>query len=130
MKSQPLLVSIIISIMAVFVIVGASLVAKLSSVNKLYHNESLKNIELSKINNTLNNKISSLEKRNNDLESKNSALKKEVNGFKDQIANDVIKIEKLKKYKEVLEDKLKEELMKSNNSDVTAGDKSIQPVKE
>ena len=124
MKNQPLLVSIIIGIIVVFVIVGASLVAKLSTVNKLYHDESLKNMELAKKNDSLNSKIASLEKKNNDLENKKSALEKEIDGLKDQIANDAIEIDKLKKYKEVLEDKLKDELM--NSSNITGKGKSMR----
>jgi len=124
MKNQPLLVSIIIGIIVVFVIVGASLVAKLSTVNKLYHDESLKNMELAKKNDSLNSKIASLEKKNNDLENKKSALEKEIGTLKDQIANDAIEIDKLKKYKEVLEDKLKDELM--NSSNITGKGKSMR----
>ena len=124
MKNQPLLVSIIIGIIVVFVIVGASLVAKLSAVNKLYHDESLKNMELAKKNDSLNSKIASLEKKNNDLENKKSALEKEIGTLKDQIANDAIEIDKLKKYKEVLEDKLKDELM--NSSNITGKGKSMR----
>ena len=124
MKNQPLLVSIIIGIIVVFVIVGASLVAKLSTVNKLYHDESLKNMELAKKNDSLNHKIASLEKKNNDLENKKSALEKEIGTLKDQIANDAIEIDKLKKYKEVLEDKLKDELM--NSSNITGKGKSMR----
>ena len=116
MRNQPLLVSIIIGIIVVFVIVGASLVAKLSTVNKLYHSESLKNMELAKKNDSLNSKIASLEEKNKILEKKKIVLEKEIISLKDEIANDAVKIDKLEKYKEVLEDKLKDELIKNSNA--------------
>jgi len=124
MKNQPLLVSIIIGIIVVFVIVGASLVAKLSSVNKLYHSESLKNMELSKNNDDLSSKIASLEKENDNLRNEKSVLNKEVKNLKDQIASDTLNIEKLNKLNGVLEDKLKDELM--INSNVTEENKSMK----
>ncbi len=115
MKNQPLVVSIIIGIIVVFVIVGASLVAKLSSVNKLYRGESLKNITLEKKNDELSNKITSLKKDKEKLSNENNALKDVTKEFKNQIADDVVNIKKLNKFNKVLEEKLKNELLKNSN---------------
>ncbi len=116
MKNQPLFVSIIIGIIVVFVIVGASLVAKLSNVNKLYKEESLKNMELAKDNEKLKDEIASLKEENESLKKENDTLETVVKDLKDEIATKTLEIDKLKKLNEVLEDKLKEELMEKSES--------------
>ena len=102
MKYQPLFVSIIIGIIVVFVIVGASLVAKLSNINKLYKAQALKNMELSK--------------ENDSLKRENSTLEGVVKDLKEDVTAKAVEIDKLKKLNEVLEEKLKDELMKESSS--------------
>ncbi len=116
MKNQPLFVSIIIGIIVVFVIVGASLVAKLSNINKLYKAQALKNMELSKENDSLKKKINSLVEENESLKKEKSTLEGVVKDLKDDITAKTVEIEKLKKLNEVLEEKLKDELMKESES--------------
>ena len=110
MKNQPLLVSVIICIMVVFVIVGASLVAKLSNVNKLYKGESLRNMQLSKVNEDLKAKVSSLQGKNGKLENEKKALKEAVEGLKNEVIKHSVEIDKLKRANAIFKDKLKEEL--------------------
>ncbi len=116
MKNQPLFVSIIIGIIVVFVIVGASLVAKLSNINKLYKAQALKNMELSKENDSLKKKINSLIEENDSLKKENSTLEGVVKDLKEDITAKTVEIDKLKKLNEVLEEKLKDELMKESSS--------------
>ena len=112
MKNQPLFLSIIIGIIVVFVIVGASLVAKLSNETKMRKQESLAKIDLEKKNKDLEADISSLNDANSTLKGQKASLEETVTSLNTQVAALQDEVEKLKKLKEMLEDKLKEELTK------------------
>ena len=116
MRNQPLLVSIVIGIIVIFVIVGASLVAKLSSANKDYKNELAKRMEVEEANQKLRGDIVALKKENKDLADAKTTLEGVIEGLKEELATAGIEIEKLRKIKEVFEDKLKEELMKEEGT--------------
>lgn len=117
MNNQPLVFSVIIGIIVIFVIVGASLVAKLSNVNKLYRSESIKNMQMSKDNEQLKSELASLTSENAELKEGKKTLEGMVEALKEEITNWKIEIEKLKKIKEVFEDRLKEELTKEEESE-------------
>ena len=112
MKNQPLLVSIVIGIIVIFVIVGASLVAKLSNVSKLYKSESLKTMQLEELSENLKSQIATLNEENNKLKDDKKILETTVSSLKEQIDSLTLEVEKLERIKEVFEEKLKEELMK------------------
>ena len=114
MRNQPLLVAIVIGIFVIFVIVGVSLAVKLSNVSRLWKEESVKNIQMGKENAQLKEKIATLEKDKVKLENEKKALEELVKELKDEAAACNLEIEKLKKINDILEDKIKEELIQED----------------
>ena len=117
MRNQPLLVSVVIGIIVIFVIVGASLVAKLGNETKKYNGEYSKRLKLESLNQQLNSKINSLEKDNKSLLDGKKILEEVIIGLKSNLEAASIEIEKLNKIKDVFEEKLKDELMKDESSE-------------
>ena len=113
MKNQPLLVSVIIGIIVVFVIVGASLVSRLSSVSKRYKRESVNSMKLEKENETLKTSIEAVKEDNAKLKEGKKTLESVIEGLKNETEALKAEIDKLNKVKEALEDKLNQELIKA-----------------
>jgi len=116
MRNQPLLVSVVIGIIVIFVIVGASLVAKLGNETKKYNTEYSKRLSLENVNQGLISNVDSLKKDNKSLLDGKAMLEDVVAGLKSDIEEANIEIEKLNKIKDVFEEKLKDELMKEESS--------------
>ena len=100
MSNQPLLVSIVIGIIVIFVIVGASLAVKLSDVNKMYSRESLKSMQLGKDVEELKSQINILTEQSNQLEAEKGSLSKIIEKLELEKTDANKEIEKLNKIKD------------------------------
>lgn len=116
MRNQPLLVSVVIGIIVIFVIVGASLVAKLGNETKKYNTEYSKRLKLENLNQQLASDVNSLKKDNESLLKSKKMFEEVIIGLKSDLELANIEIEKLNKIKDVFEEKLKDELMKNESS--------------
>ncbi len=116
MRNQPLLVSVVIGIIVIFVIVGASLVAKLGNETQKYNTEYSKRLKLESANQKLVGEMDSLKKDNAGLVDGKKMLEGVVAELKADIEEASTEIEKLNKIKDVFEEKLKDELMKEESS--------------
>lgn len=111
MRSQPLLVAAIIGVMAIFILVGTSLVVKLSDTKKLYKKEAALNLELEKKNEEFKQKIKVMEAELSKLKKDKKILGDTVAELRTKVRNLNDEIDKLKKINEVFEEKLREELV-------------------
>lgn len=98
MKNNPLIVSLLIGLIVVLVIAGVSLLVKMNSLSSVYKKELAKNI--------------SFEKSVEDLNAENDSLKGNIDGLNIQLKDLREEYSKLEKFKDKLEENLKDELMK------------------
>lgn len=112
MRNQPLLISVIIAIIAIFILVGASLAVKLSSVSKQYNDEIAKSMKVEEENLKLKAQVDALTKQIAEMKSTNTALESVIAKIKEENSTMKIDLEKTLKVKEALEENLKEQLDK------------------
>ncbi|MFH1519176.1 MAG: hypothetical protein ABIE75_01205 [Candidatus Omnitrophota bacterium] len=102
MKDNPLIISLLIGLIVVLVIAGVSLLVKMNTLSGVYKKELAKNISLAKT-------IEDLKSEKSDLSLKVVQLNAQVKELKDENA-------KIERFKERLEENLKEELMKQKTT--------------
>ena len=101
MRDNPFMISLLIGLIVVLIIAGVSVLVKMNSLSGAYKKELAKNI--------------SSEKTIEDLKGQNSSLQKTIDQLNAQIKELKQEYLKLEKFKQKLEDDLKEELMKGNS---------------
>jgi len=112
MKSEPLLLGILLGIIVILIIGGVSLSVRLSQLRKNYQEVAGRNLKLEELIENLKAEKEALIKANQDLKNKVEALKKEIDKLTNEKENLKLELEKMRRLKEKLEESLKEELMK------------------
>ena len=105
MKDSPLIISLLIGLIVVFVIAGVSILVKTNSLSGEYKKQLAKNISCEKASEDLKKDLETLGGKNTKLIEDIALLKVQVESLTQENA-------KLEKLKDKLEENLKEELMK------------------
>ncbi len=112
MKSEPLLLGILLGIIVILIIGGVSLSVRLNQLRKNYQEVAGKNLKLEELVENLKAEKEALIKANQDLKNKIEELKKEIDKLTNEKESLKLELEKMRRLKEKLEESLKEELMK------------------
>ncbi len=109
MRNNPLIVSLLIGLIVILVIAGVSLLVKNKSLSEIYKQSFAKSIGFEEEIEDLKGDNLSLSKKAEDLQAANHELKEEYGKKVEELKQDNLRLQKLK---EMLEDNLKDELMK------------------
>jgi len=112
MKSEPLLLGVLLGIIVILIIGGVSLSVRLNQLRKNYQEVAGKNLKLEELVENLKAEKEALIKANQDLKNKIEELKKEIDKLTNEKESLKLELEKMRRLKEKLEESLKEELMK------------------
>ena len=105
MKDSPLIISLLIGLIVVLVIAGVSILVKMNSLSSEYKKQLAKNISCEKATEDLKKTIEDVQGENNKLKEDITLLNVQIKSLGEENA-------KLEKFKDKLEENLKEELMK------------------
>jgi len=112
MKSEPLLLGILLGIIVILIIGGISLSVRLNQLRKNYQEVAGKNLKLEELVENLKAEKEALIKSNQDLKNEIKELERKIDKLTGEKEDLKLELEKMRRLKEKLEESLKEELMK------------------